>query len=304
MTYFLVDTENVPKEWQPFTEDAQKDDVFVLFYSKNVAPVSMSLFGAASIKGVRFEFIECRVGANAMDFQLVTELGKLVTLHPSDLFVILSKDCGYDVVIQYWQDRNINIKREALYLNTPEQTIRHEYETLLMSLGLAGKELNVAADIFMRTMRLPQNARKIETYNSFQKHYGAKEGQERYRVVKDLVKDIAMRGPIPQQGDSAAKPVTAVGNPGNTPKAKGSAKAQQAVSDTPTVPVKKKLSVAVKEQCPALSKHELTNVTNFVNHANQHGGDEGFFMKELLATFKRAKAQDIFERTKGLLHPL
>ena len=54
MKYWLVDTENVAKSWQPFAERAESGDVFILFYSKNVGPVSMSLFGPACLKGVRF----------------------------------------------------------------------------------------------------------------------------------------------------------------------------------------------------------------------------------------------------------
>lgn len=309
LTYYLVDTENVANGWQPFAEDAQAGDVFILFYSKNVAPVSMSLFGAASMRGVRFDFVECRVGTNAMDFQLVTELGRLVAIHPGDEFVILSKDHGYDVVVRYWQDRNIGVKRESLFLNTPERAVRYEYESLLSGLGLMGKELHVAVDIFMQAMKLPQNERKIKTYNSFQKHYGAKEGRERYRVVKDLVKDLAIHGPFPQTKGTPAKqqqetePASAADEPGKTPEANSPAKAQQAEMKNTPVP-RKRPSVMVKERCPSLSKTDTIIVTNAINNTNQHGGSEAFYMQKLQSLFAQPVAEEIFQGTKDLLHPL
>lgn len=316
MTYYLADTENIAKDWQPFAEEAQYGDVFVLFYSKNVAPVSMSLFGAACMKGVRFDFIECRVGANAMDFQLVTELGRLIATHPEEHFVILSKDGGYDVVVRYWQDRGVYIKREALFLNTPERTVRHKYEALLSGLGLRGKELYVAADILMRAMKLPQNERKITAYNDFQKHYGAKEGQERYRVVKDLVKDLAMHGPFPPvKGAHAkwqkAKQSSAANEPGKTPEAHSPVIAQPAEAGDPTVPERqnpsvvcerKKLSVVVKERCPALTKRDTIVVTNAINHAKQRGGSEKVYKQKLMEKLKQSEAESVFEHTRDLLH--
>ena len=279
----------------------------MLFYSKNVGPVSMSLFGAACMKGVRFDFVECRVGANAMDFQLVTELGRLIAIHPEEHFVILSKDCGYDVVVRYWQDRGIYIKREPLFVNTPERTVQHEYEARLSGLGLMGKELYVAADILMRAMQLPQSERKITAYNSFQKHYGAKEGQDQYRVVKDLVKDLTMHGPFPPvKGAPSTRQETkqdsAAAEPGKTPEAHGPVKAQPAETRDAVTSERKKPSVVVKERCPTLTKKDTIVVTNAINYANQRGGSERVYKQQLMEKFKRSETESILNRTRDLLH--
>lgn len=114
MTFYLADTENIARDWHLFAQDAEQGDTFILFYSKHVGPVSMSLFGPASAKGVRFRFVECRMGSNAMDFQIATELGWLVARHPDAAFIVLSKDTGFDVAVKYWQDRGMNVTRQSM----------------------------------------------------------------------------------------------------------------------------------------------------------------------------------------------
>ena len=113
MKCYLVDTENMAQRWAQYIDEAGDGDLFVLFYSKNVGPVSMRLFGPACMKGIRFSFIECHVGSNAMDFQLVTELGRMVALRPADEYTIVSADAGYDPVVRYWRDRGISVARKA-----------------------------------------------------------------------------------------------------------------------------------------------------------------------------------------------
>ena len=77
LTYYLVDTENVAQRWIRTVADAAPGDTFLLFYSHNVGTVNMSAFGPGCLRGIRFEFIGCAVGSNAIDFQICTELGRL-----------------------------------------------------------------------------------------------------------------------------------------------------------------------------------------------------------------------------------
>lgn len=111
MTYYLVDTENVGRSWSRQALAAGEGDVFILFYSRNTGPVHLELFGPGCLKGASFRFIECRTGPNAMDFQLCTELGSAVANDPDASYVILSGDKGYDPVVAYWQDRNVQVRR-------------------------------------------------------------------------------------------------------------------------------------------------------------------------------------------------
>lgn len=271
MKYWLVDTENVAKSWQPFAERAESGDVFILFYSKNVGPVSMSLFGPACLKGVRFEFIECRVGSNAMDFQIATELGKLVALHPDAEFIIISKDTGFNVVVEYWRRRKLNVRREGLPVPsvvplptlvqkpaTPEQEIREKYKEMLRKAGMEDGDLCIVAAILMAAMSEPQNKRKANVFNRFQARYGAKEGLVRYTAIKALVHDIAVNGPFPP---AAAKPVPPV--------------------TSTTAGPKKKLSAQVKELVPGLSAEQASLVAQAVNETTTAHGNRSMLMLKL-----------------------
>ena len=47
-------------------------------------------------------------------------------------------------------------------------------------------------------MSEPQNARKLNCLNRLRTHYGDVEGRKRYKIIKEIVHDVAINGPFPQ----------------------------------------------------------------------------------------------------------
>lgn len=306
MTYYLIDTENVACRWAQFAEKAGTDDVFILFYSKNVGAVSMKLFGPACLRGIRFSFVECHVGPSAMDFQMATELGRLVTLHPDDGYVVVSGDTGFDVVVKYWLARGVRISREcpevapkatkaATDKEAPEKTapgdgpasdagnaVAVEYHDRLRDLGLAGADLDAALDILTVAMRRPEKDRRMEAYGLFRKRYGKKEGLARYRTVKALVADIAARGPFPPAVPEA---------PGPAPSPAG-----KPTADRPGT-----LDEAVAALGIELSDAQRTKLRNMFRHAKGTKNGRKIYRTQLADSFGAPKGTKIFLATQALL---
>lgn len=111
MDVYFVDTENTWAGVPELFYKAAAGDVFFLFHSAHSPRLSMDVFGMASLRGVDFRFIPCFVGHNAMDFQLCTELGRQINLHPEAGFHIVSKDGGYDSVVKYWELQGKKVNR-------------------------------------------------------------------------------------------------------------------------------------------------------------------------------------------------
>lgn len=300
MTYYLVDTENVARRWTQYTEKAEAGDIFLMFYSKNVGAVSMGLFGPAYMRGVQFGFIECHVGPSSMDFQMATELGRLIALHPDAEFSIISKDTGFDPVVMYWRDRGIRISREEPEIipakaaaaaalapapepiappdptAVPEPTVAKEYKTRLGALGLTESDLCVATGILMAAMRQPEKNRRTDAYNRFLKRYGAQDGLSRYRVVKDLVADIAVHGPFPQ------------------------ARTDNQTEDG-TAELPRTLNEAVSVLDIEFSSKQLEKLSNMFQHASRMSNKKGIYRKQLSESFGVSQGTEIFKATEFLL---
>lgn len=113
MTVYFVDTENVADDWIALLPYIRRSDRILLFFTpKSAGSTSLFALMCAQKKHARVEYILCRNGTpNALDFQIVTELGRRVTLRPQDRCVIVSRDAGFAPAISYWQDRGISIEQ-------------------------------------------------------------------------------------------------------------------------------------------------------------------------------------------------
>lgn len=81
----------------------------------DVALVEKLLAHAASVQLVRL----ASGGRNALDFTLVYYVGRAVAADPAGYFHIISKDTGYDPLIEHLQSRNIHAQRHNNFTTLP-----------------------------------------------------------------------------------------------------------------------------------------------------------------------------------------
>ncbi len=116
--YVLIDYENV----QPNSLaglDAEHFRVLV-FVGANQNKVTFEMAAAIQKLGPRAEYVRIAGnGANALDFHIAFHLGHLSTQDPAACFHIISKDTGFDPLIQHLKERQIQVSRRPTVSEIP-----------------------------------------------------------------------------------------------------------------------------------------------------------------------------------------
>ncbi|MBA3756046.1 MAG: hypothetical protein H0X02_07425 [Nitrosomonas sp.] len=108
--YVLIDYENV----QPETLLGLEADHFkvVLFLGANQTKLPYELASAMQKLGARAEYVKIGGnGSNALDFHIAFYVGHLVAQDPGGYFHIISKDTGFDPLIQHLKGRKVAVAR-------------------------------------------------------------------------------------------------------------------------------------------------------------------------------------------------
>ncbi len=196
---FLIDTENVGLRWIPLIKDMNKGDKVLIFYTDKSPNPTFALLHQILTSKIKVECIQCLNGsANALDFQLVTELGRRIRNNRRNphQYIIVSGDKGFDAVVEYWSIRSYDVSRETCVMdkNLP---IRQNYEQRLKNVPIEDEYIKVLLPILVGAMKLDQKNRKQTVYMGICKKYGVTDGATLYRRIQPLVKEIASTGPFP-----------------------------------------------------------------------------------------------------------
>jgi hypothetical protein len=108
--YVLVDFENV----RPDSLDDLDHDQFklVVFVGASQSKLPFDLAEAVQRRGTRAEYVKISGnGPNALDFHIAYYIGKFSAADPSSLFYIVSKDAGFDPLIQHLKSKQIFVRR-------------------------------------------------------------------------------------------------------------------------------------------------------------------------------------------------
>jgi sugar/nucleoside kinase (ribokinase family) len=108
--YVLIDFENV----QPSSLEALGHDHFKLlvFVGANQAKVPFETAASLQQLGARAGYVKITGnGSNALDFHIAYYIGKLAATEPTAYFHIVSKDTGFDSLIQHLKAEGIFVGR-------------------------------------------------------------------------------------------------------------------------------------------------------------------------------------------------
>ncbi len=203
--HFLCDMENVQNRWAGISDMLCPGDRVTVFVSEPASKFDLMPFAQLGHKDVSFRFCRCGNGRpNAMDFQIMCELGRLSVLEPDSEFILVTADKCFESVIKYMSDRNASVRRvdpEDPVDTAPDEpvdSVQDEYRERLLAAGVTDpRDLRIYAAILCAAMAEPQNRRKLGCMNRLIQKYGTTDGRLRYVAVKDLVHDIADHGPYP-----------------------------------------------------------------------------------------------------------
>lgn len=110
INYVLIDLENI----QPDTLAGLDTEHFrvIVFVGASQAKVAFDLASEMQKLGPKAEYIKITGnGNNALDFHVAYYIGKLSALDATAYFHIISKDTGFDPLIQHLKDRKIGATR-------------------------------------------------------------------------------------------------------------------------------------------------------------------------------------------------
>ena len=116
--FVLIDYENV----QPEAMSALVEEHFnvIVFVGANQAKVSFEIASALQQLGDRAQYIKISGnGSNALDFHIAFYIGELASRHPNAFFHIVSKDTGFDPLIQHLKTRKILAGRSKSVVDIP-----------------------------------------------------------------------------------------------------------------------------------------------------------------------------------------
>jgi hypothetical protein len=116
--YVLIDFENV----QPDSLSALQHDHFkvIVFVGATQNKLSFDVVSAVQRMGTKAEYIKIAgTGANALDFHIAFYIGQLAAKDDAAYFHVISKDSGFDPLIQHLRERKISADRLACVSEIP-----------------------------------------------------------------------------------------------------------------------------------------------------------------------------------------
>lgn len=109
---YLIDSENINDVWVELLQVLEDGDEILVFYTDKSAHMGYDrIVCLMEQKRGAVHWIKCFEGQNALDFQLVTELGSCLSQNGSREYIIVSNDTGYDAVVRYWQHKGCSVRR-------------------------------------------------------------------------------------------------------------------------------------------------------------------------------------------------
>lgn len=108
MSIYLVDYENVSLPGLEGIERLNDKETVYIFYGNSAGSISFEMHAKISQTRAHVHYIKTeRSGKNYLDFQLATLGGYLVATTEETRFIIVSKDTGFESVVDFWNQQSM-----------------------------------------------------------------------------------------------------------------------------------------------------------------------------------------------------
>lgn len=174
---YLIDYENIKQFKELITNNSESKQF--LFYTDNCPNINIDVVSTFR----NMDFIKTIKGNQSLDMCLSSYVGFLICKFPTDEYFIVSNDCDYDTIINFWRHRGIQISRTV---KTPEKV---EHNALIIhNLRNAGMPLDKTGEIASIVAKLyHQKNGKQQIYIALIKKYGRINGGEYYNAIKTVI---------------------------------------------------------------------------------------------------------------------
>lgn len=123
--YVLIDYENVqPKSLAVL---AERSFNVLVFFGVNQTKVSIEFMTSIQRLADRARVIQLSAGGkNALDFYIAYYLGDLATTEPRAKYHVISKDTGFDPLLEHLKSKGVDVHRVADLAEIPDLRIKEE----------------------------------------------------------------------------------------------------------------------------------------------------------------------------------
>jgi alkylation response protein AidB-like acyl-CoA dehydrogenase len=110
MIHILIDYESIqPRHLETWADEDTHVTVFVGAHQERLP---FDFVAAMQALGARARYVKvARAGKNALDFHLALYLGELAARDPTATFRVMSRDGGFDALIEHLQARGLAVER-------------------------------------------------------------------------------------------------------------------------------------------------------------------------------------------------
>ena len=111
---YLIDYENVSDAGLVGIDKLTDHDCVVIFYGSKIKSIAYESLIAITSSEATIEHLKAeKTAKNYLDFQLTTYLGYKLGKEKFDGVFVISKDSGFDAVIDFWNAKGLNIQRQV-----------------------------------------------------------------------------------------------------------------------------------------------------------------------------------------------
>ncbi len=137
MKVYLVDFENVKSKGLTGIDSLTEYDRVIIFYSENADTINFEMHQKVLISKAEVEYFKVHVGGkNALDFQLSTLLGYLVSRNYYTHIFVISNDKSFDFLHDFWHGK---------YIAAPDCTV-YRTRTIAQAINYAGGKKHIVED--------------------------------------------------------------------------------------------------------------------------------------------------------------
>ena len=214
---YLIDSENVGDFWIPLLDLPGQDTELIVFYTRNSPHMSYDSLIRLKESDRTVTFIKCYEGTNALDFQLVSELGYRISKDEEGSFIIVTNDTGFDAAVKYWKCRKKSVKRitgkecknierrlrEDLSIGIP-QSHSVNVSSRLITLEENEEEQDVHAEMILTDAEADQEARPSRPNLRDAERAAQPDPDESYSADSEYMSDVDFDDDEEENADSDA----------------------------------------------------------------------------------------------------
>ncbi|HET6786166.1 MAG TPA: PIN domain-containing protein [Erysipelotrichaceae bacterium] len=189
MSIFLVDYENVHSNGFNGINQLSENDLIIVFYTKEVKQIPIDLHLKLQNAKAKIEYLKAENGRkNALDFQLTSYLGYLISKNSNESYYIVSNDQGYKVLTSFWSENNILVKSKVSLVTDLSLKVEKDVQAQFkQKVQLALKDSAYSEKLNEILSIIDKYKTKQGINNALVKEFESKKAGEVYKLIKPLL---------------------------------------------------------------------------------------------------------------------